>query len=187
MSKYAAKAGRESLMVSYARLWKPIIIAALIAGAADLLYASIHIANYYKMEPMQVFQSIARGVLGSAAMDGGWTSAALGVTLEFALTLIMAAVYIIPAARITDLRKYWWLLGPCYGIVVMVVMYTIVLPLSAVHGSGALPDGPRGPDGRIIDHQMLYGTILVHMFIVGLVVSACARFLWPREQAVATR
>jgi hypothetical protein len=102
--------------------------------------------------------------------------------LEFVLTLIMALVYVAAARHIHDLRRFWWLLGPCYGIVVMVVMYTVVLPLSAVHGSGALPDGPRGPDGKITDHQMLYGTILVHMFAVGLVISACARFLWPKEE-----
>ena len=42
-----------------------------------------------------------------------------------------------------------------------------------------LLDNTRGPDGKITDHQMLYATILVHMFIVGLVISACARFLWP--------
>jgi len=83
---------------------------------------------------------------------------------------------------IENLQRFWWLLGPCYGIVVIVVMYTMVLPLSAAHGSGALPDGPRRPDGRITDHQMLYGTLLVHMFIVGLVISACASYLWPREQ-----
>ena len=161
-------------------LLKPIVIAALIAGVADLAYATIHIASYYQMAPMQIFQSIARGVLGAAAMDGGWGTALLGVALEFVQTLIMAAVYVVAATRLADLRTYWWLLGPCYGIVVMVVMYTVVLPLSAAHGSGALPDGPRGPDGKITDHQMLYATILVHMFIVGLVVSACTRFLWPR-------
>src|SRR5476649_405696 len=153
-------------MSGQARLWKPIVVAALIAGAIDLLYASIHLASYYQMEPMQIFQSIARGVLGPAAMKGGWGSASLGIALEFTLTLIMAAVYIIPATHVTDLRKYWWLLGPCYGIVVMVVMYTVVLPLSAFHGNGALPDGPRGPGGKITDHQMLYEAILVHMFVV---------------------
>ena len=161
-------------------LLKPIVIAALIAGVADLAYAMIHIASYYQMAPMQIFQSIARGVMGAAAIDGGWSTALLGVALEFVQTLIMAAVYVVAATRLTDLRTYWWLLGPCYGIVVMVVMYTVVLPLSAVHGSGALPDGPRGADGKITDHQMLYATILVHMFIVGLVISACTRFLWPR-------
>ena len=164
------------------RLLRPILAAALIAGAADLVYASIHIGGYYHMSPMQIFQSIARGLQGPAAMDGGWGSAALGVALEFLLTSIMAGIYMFAATRIADLRKYWWLLGPCYGIVVMVVMYTVVLPLSAAHGSGALPDGPRGPDGRITDHQMLYGTILVHMFIIGLVIAACARYLWPREE-----
>lgn len=158
-------------MSGHARLWRPIAVAALVAGVLDLLYASIHIGSYYHMSPMQIFQSIARGVLGSPAMDGGWATASLGVALEFILTLIMAAVYILSATRIADLRRYWWLLGPCYGIVVMVVMYTVVLPLSAVHGSGALPNGP----------QMLYGTLLVHMFLVGLVISACARFLWPTE------
>lgn len=163
-------------MSAHARLWKPIIIAALIAGALDLLYASIHLASYYQMEPMHIFQSIARGVLGPAAMYGGWGSASLGIALEFTLTLIMAAVYIV-----------WWLLGPCYDIVVMVVMYTVVLPLSAFHGNGALPDGPRGPDGKITDHQMLYATILVHILVVGLVISACARFLWPETNAASVR
>jgi hypothetical protein len=173
----------EGWMSRYTQLWKPIAVAALLAGSADLIYACIHIGSYYKMAPMQIFQSIAGGVLGAAAKDGGWGSAGLGIVLEYTMTFIMAAVYIIAAKHINDLRRYWWLLGPCYGIVVMVAMYTVVLPLCAAHGSGALPNGPRGPDGKITDHQMLYGTILVHIFIVGLVVSACARFLWPQQAA----
>ncbi len=171
--------------MSYGRLWKPIVVAALIVGVLDLAYAFIHIGGYYKMAPMQILQSIARGVLGPGTREGGWGSAGLGLVLEFVLTLIMAAAYILAAKRMKDLRAYWWLLGPCYGIVVMVVMYAVVLPLAATHGSGALPDGPRGPDGRITDHQMLYATILVHMFIVGLVISACARFLWPKSSIEA--
>jgi hypothetical protein len=171
--------------MSYGKLWKPIVIAALIAGTLDLAYAFIHIGGYYKMEPVQVLQSIARGVLGPAAAEGGWGSASLGLVLEFVLTLIMASVYVFAAKHMKDLRTYWWLLGPCYGVVVMVAMYTVVLPLAATHGSGALPDGPRGADGKVTDHQMLYATILVHMFIVGLVISACARFLWPKGDVEA--
>jgi hypothetical protein len=162
---------------------KPILLAALISGVADLVYASIHIGSYYDLSPMQIFQSIARGVLGPAAMQGGWGSATLGVALEFLLTTMMAGIYAVAAMRISDLRRFWWLLGPCYGIVVMVVMYTVVLPLSAAHGSGALPDGPRGPGGKITDHQMLYATILVHMFLIGLVIAACARYFWPQQSA----
>jgi hypothetical protein len=168
-------------MTRYALLWKPIVVAALIAGTADLVYASIHIGSYYHMTSQQIFQSIARGLLGPVAMQGGWSTASLGIVLEFVMTAIMAKVYMLAATRITDLRTFWWLLVPCFGLVVMVVMYTVVLPLSAIHGSGALPDGPRGPDGKVSDHQMLYATILVHLFIVGLVIGACARFLWPRS------
>ena len=167
-------------MAGYLKLWTPIVVAALIAGTLDLAYAFIHIGGYYSLEPMQILQSIARGVLGPASSEGGWGSAGLGLALEYVLTLIMASVYMIAARHMVDLRRYWWLLGPCYGIVVMVVMYCVVLPLAATHGSGALPDGPRGSDGKITDHQMLYATLLVHMFIVGLVISACARFLWPK-------
>ncbi len=172
-------------MAGYLRLWKPIVIAALIVGVADLFYAFIHIGSYFKLDAMQILQSIARGLIGPAAAEGGWSTAVLGLVLEFVLTLIMAKVYILAAYHMNDLRRFWWIMGPAYGIVVMVVMYTVVLPLSAAHGSGALPDWPRGPDGKITDHQMLYATILVHMFIVGLVISACARFLWPKEQVAA--
>ena len=172
-------------MAAYLRLWKPIVIAALIVGVADLFYAFVHIGSYFKMDAMQILQSIARGLIGSAAAEGGWSTAILGLVLEFVLTLIMAKVYILAAYHMNDLRRFWWIMGPAYGIVVMVVMYTVVLPLSAAHGSGALPDGPRGPDGKITDHQMLYATILVHMFIVGLVISACARFLWPKSDIAA--
>ena len=172
-------------MSSILRLWKPIVVAALIVGVADLFYAFVHIGSYYQLDAMQILQSIARGVLGPATTEGGWGSASLGLVLEFVLSLIMASTYIIAARWMTDLRRFWWIMGPCYGIVVMVVMYTVVLPLSAVHGSGALPDGPRGPDGKVTDHQMLYATLLVHIFIVGVVISACARFLWPKERAEA--
>lgn len=167
------------------KLWKPILAAAIAAGVLDLIYAFIHIGGYYDMTPMQILQSIARGVLGPATTTGGWGSASLGLILEFVLTGIMAAVYIISAQWITDLRRFWWLLGPCYGVVVMVVMYVVVLPLSAVYGNSALPDGPRGPDGRVTDHQILYGAIFAHTVLVGLVVSACARFLWPKEKSGA--
>ena len=167
------------------KLWKPIVVAALIAGVLDLIYATVHLGGYYGLSPMQIFQSIARGVLGPATTEGGWGSASLGIFLEFVLTGIMAAVYIVPAQKMTDLRTYWWIMGPCYGIILMCVMYWVVLPLSAVHGNSALPDSRPGPDGKIVDHQILYGTIFAHTILVGLVISACARFLWPKSETTA--
>src|SRR5689334_22603295 len=124
------------------KLWKPILIGALLAGVLDLVYAYTHFYFILHREALGIVQGIATGVLGGSAVEpGNYGTAAFGVFLEFVLTAIMAAVYIVPAQWITDLRRYWWVLGPCYGACVMLVMYFVVLPLSAAHGNGYLPDG----------------------------------------------
>lgn len=177
------------------KLLKPILIAALIAGIGDLAYAFIHFPMINPANtPMSILQSISAGwVGGKAASAGGLTTAVIGGLTEFLLTGIMATVYILAARSITDLRKFWWVLGPCYGVVVMVVMYAVVLPLAANHGGPNLPDGALilerckpNAAGKLTpgmctgqDHQLLYGTILVHVFDIGLVIAACARFFWP--------
>lgn len=166
-------------------LWRPILVAAIAAAALDLIYASIHIGGINHMSPVQIFQSVASGLFGRETYKMGATSAAIGVALEVLMTAMMATVYIVAARWMTDLRRFWWLTGPSYGLNLMLVMYIVVLPLSAVHGNSKLPDGPAPPPGQPIDHQLLYGTIFAHMFLVGLVISAAARFLWPREAEAA--
>jgi len=181
------------------KLWKPILIGALLAGLLDLAYAYTHFMLILNREPLGIVQGIASGLIGGkAASEGGVGTAALGVFLEFVLTAIMAAAYIIPAQWIADLRKFWWILGPCYGVCVMLVMYYVVLPLSAAHGNGYLPDGAvtiancRVTDGKLsigsctgADHQLLWGTIFAHTIMVGLPIAAAARFFWPNEKTAA--
>jgi hypothetical protein len=181
------------------KLWLPIAVAALVAGVADLIYACVHFPMINPANtPMGIIQSIGAGWIGSkAAAEGGTATLALGVFSEFFLTTIMAAVYIVAAQWITDLRKFWWVLGPAYGLCVMIVMYSVVLPLAANHGGPNLPDGsltlanctpskagtisPARCTGQ--DHQTLYGTILVHLLIIGLPIGAAARYLWPAQKA----
>src|SRR5262245_37626701 len=164
------------------KLLKPILIGALLAAVLDLAYAYTHFYFILHRDPLGVVQGIATGVLGGSAVGAGnYGTAALGVFLELVLTTIMAAVYVIPAQWITDLRKYWWVLGPCYGACVMLVMYFVVLPLSAAHGNGYLPDGAvalancRVTNGMLsigsctgADRQLLWGTIFAHTVMVGL-------------------
>jgi hypothetical protein len=85
-------------------------------------------------------------------------------------------------------------MGPCYGALVMVVMYFVVLPLTAAHGNGYLPDGVvtiancRVTDGKLsigsctgADRQLLIGAIFAHTVLVGLPIAAAASFFWPKE------
>jgi hypothetical protein len=179
------------------KLWKPILAGALLAGVLDLAYAYTHFMLILHRDPLGIVQGIASGLIGGkAASEGGVATAALGVVLEFVLTAIMAAVYIIPAKWITDLRKFWWVLGPCYGACVMLVMYYVVLPLSAAHGNGYLPDGAvaiancRVSDGMLsigsctgADRPLLWGTIFAHTVMVGLPIGWAARYFWPKNAA----
>ena len=172
------------------KLLVPIIVGALLAGVLDLAYAYMHFMVLLHRAPMGIVQGIASGLLGGkAASEGGVGAATLGVVLEFVLTSIMAAAYIIPSQWMTDLRRFWWVLGPGYGVVVMLVMYYVVLPLSAAHGNGYLPDGAvliancRVTNGMLsigsctgADHQLLYGTIFAHTIMVGLPIAGAARF-----------
>ena len=167
-----------------------ILIGGWLAGVLDLGYAYTHFMVLLHREPLGIVQGIASGLIGAkAASAGGVGTAALGVVLEFVLTLIMAAAYIIPSQWITDLRRFWWVLGPSYGVVVMLVMYYVVLPLSAAHGNGYLPDGAvmiancRVGNGLLsigsctgADHQLLYGAIFTHTLMVGLPIAGSARF-----------
>ena len=172
------------------KLGMAILAGAVLAGVFDLIYAYVHFYFILHREPLGIVQGIASGLIGGkAASEGGAGTAALGVALEFVLTGIMAAVYVIPSQWMTDLRRYWWIMGPCYGACVMLVMYYVVLPLSAAHGNGYLPDGAvtvancRVTDGKLsigsctgTDHQLLWGTIFAHCIAVGLPIAGAARF-----------
>jgi uncharacterized membrane protein (DUF485 family) len=172
------------------KLLPAILAGALLAGVLDLAYAYTHFMVLLHREPLGIVQGIASGLIGGkAASDGGVATAALGVALEFVLTLIMAAVYIIPSQWIADLRRYWWVFGPCYGVIVMMVMYYVVLPLSAAHGNGYLPDGAvavancRVTNGMLsigsctgADRQLFWGTVFAHTVMVGLPIAGVARW-----------
>src|SRR5262245_62109470 len=104
--------------------------------------------------PIRILQSIARGLLGSSAMTGGPPTAALGLILHFFIAFSAAAVYWIASRRLPVLTLRPLPFGILYGIVVYVVMYWVVIPLSAA------PPGRPTVSGTVI-------AILTHMFCVG--------------------
>jgi uncharacterized membrane protein (DUF485 family) len=85
--------------------------------------------------PLQVLQYIASGLLGTRAFTGGLATAGIGLVLHFAVSLVVAAIYIVASQRIEILRTQWIVSGVLYGAAVWAVMNLILLPLSAVaHG-----------------------------------------------------
>ena len=104
--------------------------AGMLAGVLDII-AALAYWNLNGVPPVRILQGIAGGILGSAAYQGGATTALSGLLLHFLIMLVIAAIYVLAASQIALLRKHWFIAGTLFGIAVYVVMNGIVLPLSA--------------------------------------------------------
>lgn len=112
-----------------------------------------------------ILRYLASAVIGPRALTGGIPTAMLGLAVHFSLTTAMAGVFVFAAQRFAPLRRWPWVSGPCYGIVLCFVMNYVAVPLSAV----ANWRPPAGWD--------LVGALLAHAFYVGLPIAAIASAL----------
>ena len=104
-----------------------ILLGGLVAGTVDIGAASLINGR----SPVFIGQIIAGGLLGKGSLDGGMRTAAVGVALQWAMSIIIAALYVLASTRLDALRRSWLLFGILYGIPVYFVMEYVVVPLSA--------------------------------------------------------
>lgn len=145
-------------------LGKPILVGGLIAGALDLTFAIVA-SSFHDVGATQVLQSVASGLLGKSAYEGGAGTAALGAVLHFVMMLIIAALFVgLRRMGPAIVRERPALVGPLYGVAVYFVMNRVVIPLSAF---------PMKTD--YIPATFL--SLAAHMFFIGWVIAwAGARF-----------
>jgi hypothetical protein len=128
---------------------RPILWATLVAGTLDILFAFVTAGSV-----APVLQTVASGPLGDTIADSP-AGAPLGLLVHFAIMAVMAAVYVLAAARIALLARYWWLMGPLYGVALWIVMYWIVMPLR--WDSFTRPDEPVAIARQPFAHCILVG------------------------------
>ena len=114
---------------------KPRALAAIlwggaIAGAFDLTYTTLFY-SFRGVKPIRVSQSIASGLLGPKAYEGGFPTAILGVVLHFVIAIGAAAVFYLVSRKLTFLTQKPILWGPLYGAAIYFFMHLVVLPLAA--------------------------------------------------------
>ena len=111
----------------------------LVAGTIDIGAACL--LNHVKGVLVVVLHAIASGrAHGKAAFHGGTTTAVAGLLLQWAMSLIIAAIHVIASIRLPVLRARWVVGGLAYGAVVYTVMTFVVVPLS--RASSKLPPSP---------------------------------------------
>jgi hypothetical protein len=148
------------------KLWQTILWGGLSAGVLDFIGACVSNASR-GVTPLGIAQSIASGVLGARAFQGGYRTAGLGVALHFVIALGAATVFNLTALKWHWLLEHAWLSGALYGICVFWFMQLVVLPLSAI----AFKQNFSWP-------VVLTG-LLVHVLCVGLPIALVARWQAP--------
>jgi uncharacterized membrane protein YagU involved in acid resistance len=133
-----------------------IAVGGMIAGALDLLQACVQLGWGIPL-------TIAGGVLGPKADQGGVGTYLLGVFLHFFIALSAAAVYYAASRKLPFLTEHPLLCGLYFGATVKLVMHLIVLPLSALHEVGPYSV-----------HSLIVG-LLQKMIVVGLPISYSVR------------
>ncbi len=107
-----------------------ILVAGLACGVMDLTAAFVT-WGVQGVRPERLLQGIATGLLGKSSFAGGWETAALGAACHFFIAFSAATVFYLASRGIPWLTGRPFLSGPLYGVAVYVVMYWIVVPLSA--------------------------------------------------------
>jgi len=104
-----------------------ILYGGFIAGTLDVGAAAL----INMLSPVVILKAIASGVLGRPAFTGGASAAVLGLLLQWAMSLLIAAIFVFAARRLTRLALHWAAWGVAYGVVIFFVMNYVVRPLSA--------------------------------------------------------
>jgi hypothetical protein len=140
---------------------KALALGTLVVGTLDILDALIFF-GLRGAAPIRIFQSIAAGLLGRSAFQGGLATALLGGALHYFIAFVIVAVYFLASRRAPVLTRHAVSLGIAYGIAVYFVMNYIVIPLSAAS---------RGP----FSLPVFINGILIHALGVGLPAALFAR------------
>jgi len=116
-----------------------ILYGTLVVGALDALDAIVFF-GLRGVAPVRIFHSIAAGLLGRSAFQGGLATAALGVCLHFFIAFLIVSVFYAASLAAPVLTRHPVTAGIVYGIAVYFVMNYVVLPLSAAgRGPFVLP------------------------------------------------
>jgi uncharacterized membrane protein YagU involved in acid resistance len=103
----------------------------LLAGVMDISAAFVT-WGVRGVSPVRILQSIASGLLGASAYQGGLATAALGAALHFLIATTAAAVYILASRKLSFLTQRAVTWGMLYGVTVYLFMYLVVLPLAGI-------------------------------------------------------
>jgi hypothetical protein len=140
---------------------RTIFRAGMLAGVLDITAAFVTWAPQ-GVKPAIILKGIASGLLGPKSFQGGWKTAVLGGMLHFLIAFSAAAVFYAVSRKLSFMTRRPVFSGVLYGVLVYLVMYWVVMPLSNYHRH------PFSVSATVI-------AIITHMVCVGLPISLVVR------------
>ena len=131
---------------------KPIVLATLVCGTLDILFAMILTVWRGRAIP-DMLRFVASGPFPQAT-DWGASGAALGFLVHFTLMAIMVAAFVLAARRIPALTDSPLLWGLLFGLLTYAVMNLVVVPLRF---PAAWPPKALSVGTQLFAHLVLFG------------------------------
>ncbi len=126
-----------------------------IAATLDLIYAIVYSWLRAQVPPIVIMQSVASGLIGQPAYEGGAATAVLGVVCHYAMALIIASIFWFASRRLAFMTRNAVAAGLAFGVCVYVVMNFVVIPLSAFPTQ--LTYTPVRVAINVVAHMVLFG------------------------------
>ncbi|MGH6877598.1 MAG: hypothetical protein ACREHV_09515 [Rhizomicrobium sp.] len=142
-------------------VWSAIILGGFVAGTIDIGSATL----INMVDPVVILHAIASGILGRASFFDGTPSAILGLVLQWAMSLVIAAVYVVASLYLPVLVRRWIACGLGYGVAIFFAMNYMVVPLSAAMSR---PHLPHFTPAHFVENMLA-------MLLFGLIVGFFAR------------
>jgi hypothetical protein len=154
---FALRSDMASSGVKSTRLSGPRVVAfgTIVVGAIDAVDAIV-VFGLRGVSPVRIFQGIARGLLGPAAIRGGLPAAFLGLLIHLFVAFGIVTTYYVASRKLRILKTHPVLCGAVYGVLAYFFMNRVVIPLSAIGGGGAF------------SLPLFINGILIHAFGIGI-------------------
>ncbi len=132
-----------------------ILFTGFVAVTLDISSAIVFLA---KGNAEGVLRFIAKGAVGTDALEGGSEMLLLGMVIHFIIAFCFAIGYFVVFPYVPFLRKYKVISGLLYGIFVWAFMRYVVLPMTF---------NPPGP----LTFENAWKNIVILMLAIGLPIS----------------
>jgi hypothetical protein len=146
---------------------KPILYAGAIVGVLDITAACIQVYVAYGYGPARLLKSVAGGLLGRGAVEGGFSIAALGLLMHFTMALTAAAIFYALSRRLPLPQKLLGVVavGLLYGAAVFAVNNFATAPFLSWIRSLYLHTAIS------LKPPMGWSQLVIHLFCVGLPIA----------------